>query len=949
VEWLRELEGATSGLHANVITAAPAALSVALTSRAQSRAFFNAIFGLSDGVPSGWTGSLSGTPGGPATGVAGTTTAAFQAAVQLRVNWFRAMAGLPAAIAFDSTEGGLDQQAALMMAANNALSHFPPTNWQVYTSAGATAAGNSNISIGVDGPGAIDGYIADAGSNNAEAGHRRWLLYPQTQTMGTGDVDATGNFSASNATWIMDGNYGGPRPTVRDSYIAWPPPGYVPYQVVFPRWSFAYPLADFSAATVTMTSNGAPIGVVLEPQSNNPSTGEAGENTLVWDYNGLDGNTVETGAPQPAADLPYTVQISGVKIGGQIQQPFIYTVTLFDPATAGPAETKPSVAGPVAPAVGQNSTYTVTNIPGFASGFQYRTVALGATSAFGAEGGLQGVIAAVSSAYNPVDSSVAGSGTASYYLAMPDGNIQTLTLPGKFTAINSAATLQFQSRLGLASTTQMAHVQLSLNDGVSWFDVYTQAGTNGFGESAFTTRSVALGTYVGSVFEIRFTFTVVSGSTFYPPQTNPGAGWHIDNISFTGASAATTGSANLVGSGSTFSFAPSATGAVALQASGVLFGTYPIAWGPLLNISAIVGGSPAITSQPISAAVTSGTTVVFNVTASNSPNYQWYLNGSAIAGATSARLVITGATAANAGSYTCIVTNGSGTATSTAATLAFVTTANPGRLGNISVNSNFAVGQLLTVGFVTGGAGTSGTQTLLIRADGPTLATFGLTGVMADPNLKVIPLGQSVATSSNDNWGTNSAAVTAADSATGAFPLSNGSLDAAEVATLSAGGYTVQVSGTGAGTALTELYDTTPIAAYTLTVPRLINVSCNTTLPTGASLTAGFTIGGTSNKTVLIRASGPTLTGFGLTGTMADPQIVVQALGATSILAANAGWGGDPQIAAAAVAVNAFAFASPSSKDSAVLLTLPPGGYTAVVNSVSGGGGTTVVEVYEVP
>jgi hypothetical protein len=193
--------------------------------------------------------------------------------------------------------------------------------------------------------------------------------------------------------------------------------------------------------------------------------------------------------------------------------------------------------------------------------------------------------------------------------------------------------------------------------------------------------------------------------------------------------------------------------------------------------------------------------------------------------------------------------------------------------------------------------------------------------------------------------------VIAADSATFAFPLVTGSLDAALVATLSSGGYSVQVSGngTGTGTALTELYDTTPIAAYTLTVPRLVNVSCNTTLPTGGTLTAGFTVGGTSNKTVLIRASGPTLAGFGLTGTMADPQIVVQAAGSSAVLAANAGWGGDPQIAAAAASVSAFAFVSPTSLDSAVLLTLAPGGYSAVVNSASGGGGTTVVEVYEIP
>jgi hypothetical protein len=363
--------------------------------------------------------------------------------------------------------------------------------------------------------------------------------------------------------------------------------------------------------------------------------------------------------------------------------------------------------------------------------------------------------------------------------------------------------------------------------------------------------------------------------------------------------------------------------------------------------------APAFTSQPASTTVAPGTTVVFNAAATGTPapTYQWKLNGTPIAGATSARLVLNSAAAGAAGAYACTATNSAGSVTSGAGTLAFTTTANPGRLGNISVLSNFAAGQILTVGFVTGGAGTSGTQTLLIRADGPSLAAVaGLTGTMAHPSLQVIPLGQATVIASNSAWGTpasNGALVTAADAATFAFPLVVGSLDAALVAPLAPGAYSVQVSGTGPGTALTELYDDTPVAAYTLATPRLVNISCNTTLPTGGSVTAGFTVGGVTAKTVLIRASGPTLASFGLSGTMADPQI--QVYSGSTVLAADAGWGGDPQIATAAASVQAFAFASPTSLDSAVLVTLAPGSYSAVASSASGGGGTTVLEVYEIP
>jgi hypothetical protein len=82
---------------------------------------------------------------------------------------------------------------------------------------------------------------------------------------------------------------------------------------------------------------------------------------------------------------------------------------------------------------------------------------------------------------------------------------------------------------------------------------------------------------------------------------------------------------------------------------------------------------------------------------------------------------------------------------------------------------------------------------------------------------------------------------------------------------------------------------------------------------------------------------------------MADPQVTLYSSVGSIPLASNAGWGGDPQLAAASSSAGAFAFASTSSLDSAVLITLAPGGYTAVVSSVSGGGGVALVEVYEIP
>ena len=377
---------------------------------------------------------------------------------------------------------------------------------------------------------------------------------------------------------------------------------------------------------------------------------------------------------------------------------------------------------------------------------------------------------------------------------------------------------------------------------------------------------------------------------------------------------------------------------------------------------AIFGGSLAIVQQPGSQTVTSGTTVVFalGVAAAPAATFQWFLNGAPLAGATAAHLVVGGATAANAGRYTCVATNLGGSVTSQAAVLTVAATANPGRLGNLSVLTMAGNGaQPLTVGFEVGGAGTTGQQTLLIRGDGPLLAAapFNQSGTLADPVIALFAQGSSSGLASDDNWGTDQAAVTAAEANTYAYPLATGSLDAAWVSTLAPGAYSVQVTGnpngSGLGSALAEVYDDTLAGAYTLSTPRLVNLSCLARINAGGLLTAGFVIGGATAKTMLVRASGPALAmaPFNLAGTMPDPQLTVHTTvnSQDEVLAASAGWGGDPQLAAAAASVYAFAWTVPGSNDSAVLLTLSPGNYTVQVSSVSGTAGTALVEVYEIP
>jgi hypothetical protein len=199
----------------------------------------------------------------------------------------------------------------------------------------------------------------------------------------------------------------------------------------------------------------------------------------------------------------------------------------------------------------------------------------------------------------------------------------------------------------------------------------------------------------------------------------------------------------------------------------------------------------------------------------------------------------------------------------------------------------------------------------------------------------------------NDNWG-GSAPLTAAMAAVGAFGyVSPTSLDAAAATSVPSSANSVQVSatGSGTGTVIAEIYDATPSAAFAATTPRLVNVSVLKHIGTG--LTMGFVVGGSTSKTVLVRAVGPTLGGFGVGGVVGDPQLKLRGPGGVSF-GENDNWGDSTALANAFGAVGAFGLAA-GSKDAALLVTLPPNSYTVEVTGVANTTGSALIEVYEVP
>lgn len=543
------------------------------SSRETVRLLYKTVFASSNGLAANWNGDVSGC-------TAGTTGAAYQDATLRRINWFRAMAGVPAGITLDDTYNQKAQQAALMMSANRQLSHTPPANWLCYTAAGSEGAGKSNIGLGQSGAQAVaEGYMRDPGANNAAAGHRRWMLYPQTQVMGVGNVvPADGTSLEASAIWVQDGRYGSARPVVRDDFVAWPPKGFVPYGTVYPRWSFSYPNADFSAATVTMTENGASIATRRETLANG-----YGENTLVWFPGSYTDGMNWT---QPSTDTGYVVTLSNVKLNG-VNRTFSYNVTVFDPEVAGTDTPNLTPRGNSTVGIGQAGVYTFGSAPGNAS-YQWRALPLSAfTLADGAESGGGNFTFNTSTGYSAVTSDLAASGSHAFHLAHAQSTDQTMLL--NTTIVPSASSvLAFSSRLGLASPQQIAQVEVSADGGLTWAPVFSQAGTqNGntsnFGENSFNRKSISLAAFANATLRLRFRYGYLGGS--YYPQSSSGTGWYIDDIGLTGVEAVTENGAVSDVTTPSFNYTATQSGTTLLQARSGLYG-YFSEWSAGLRVTA---------------------------------------------------------------------------------------------------------------------------------------------------------------------------------------------------------------------------------------------------------------------------------------------------------------------------------------------------------------------------
>ncbi|MDQ2659556.1 MAG: CHRD domain-containing protein, partial [Verrucomicrobiota bacterium] len=255
----------------------------------------------------------------------------------------------------------------------------------------------------------------------------------------------------------------------------------------------------------------------------------------------------------------------------------------------------------------------------------------------------------------------------------------------------------------------------------------------------------------------------------------------------------------------------------------------------------------------------------------------------------------------------------------------------PAAVVNISTRMRVETGDnVLIGGFIVVG---TGQKTVAVRALGPSLPVVG---ALADPILELHDAsGATVAT--NDNWrATQQQQLIAA----GLAPTDD--LESALIATLNVGNYTVVVRGVNntSGVGLVEVYDLDPAGAPS----RLVNISTRGDVQAGDDvMIGGFILRGQQSKRVLMRVRGPTLSlnGALIPGRLADPTLELFNANGQSLIS-NDGWHGaqEQEIAASGLAPT-------DDREPAVIATLGPGGYTAVVRGQNGTTGIALVEMYD--
>lgn len=339
-------------------------------------AFWHAVYQASEGYEDRikWNGDYNGD--------SGEVSKAFVDDVERRLNYFRAMSGVPSRARVNSgstvyvdpadpfkpapsTKKSVAAQIAALMLVRNynpgsgvdpALTHHPEPGLTGWSAASWNACSKSNFAFGLYGPGAITEYMIEKISNgsatsswNSLVGHRRWCLSPRATDFATGDQPgSSASRPPSNIFYVIQ-NEKEIAPGPPSGFVGFPAPGFFPAPLNTPYWSISCEDADFSFATVKMTdSKGSPVPVANIIRSN-----EYGDPAIIWKV------ADEAGTGWVFNDTTYDVKVSGIR-GDGIPDSYSYSVTLINPDRILSSQ---KLTGPATLRAGGSGAFTLTPPP----------------------------------------------------------------------------------------------------------------------------------------------------------------------------------------------------------------------------------------------------------------------------------------------------------------------------------------------------------------------------------------------------------------------------------------------------------------------------------------------------------------------------------------------------------------------------------------------------------
>ncbi|MCC5804763.1 MAG: hypothetical protein JJU00_00420 [Opitutales bacterium] len=586
-------------------------LSVDTSDREAVRQFYRSVYYASEGGEMDWTGTYSIGLSDPA----GSISPEWTEATRLRVNFFRAMAGTPGWVEFSPARNVAAQDAALMVSVKQSTlgsseswnPHEPDLTWPFYTPDGADAASKGNIALGPVGAAAVTSYMRDSG-NNPRVGHRRWLLHPPHREMGTGDVPGSEAHLPANVLWVLDGNTTAPYPALRDNFVAWPPPGYVPHTLVYPRWSFAAEGADFSDASVSVTRDGAPFPVTIEHR---PGPAAPGAH-LVWHPDGIQPEARFLDFLESAQERTFKVTISGV--AGAAQSEYTYTTRVFDPY-------RPTEPRHLARVRGEDHLWSESHnsvsvrVPSFADGRRLRELSFRTATWIDDASSGDRYHFDVSEG-EPIVPFPGARGGSVILLGHPDyaragqsevAGLKTMLMP------DPGATLHLRHQLTYATRNQVALIEVSTDpDKNVWEAVWSMRGTAATAAESelmdtFEEIDVHLEGYEERTLYLRFRYLLdpVPGSqnVEYAPRIdtegNPTVGWAIDEVRLFNIAEVEVVGTHDAGLGEYFHYKPEQGGVILLQAGATAFGGLPLEWGRVRSFTVWSGeGHPFVGHSP---------------------------------------------------------------------------------------------------------------------------------------------------------------------------------------------------------------------------------------------------------------------------------------------------------------------------------------------------------------